>query len=175
MKTGFTVKAPSLGELEQIGIIYDAAADFQAQNGIVQWEKGVYPSVELARDALEKGLLYGFYLDGALAGTYILNPVQGEIYDAVAWGVSGVPLTIHAMAVAPGYHGKGVAFRAMMAAERIAHSQGQTVMRVDTNSANRFAQTLFIRCGYRFVCPVTFPHRKPPYQTYYCYEKKLER
>jgi GNAT superfamily N-acetyltransferase len=171
----FCVRPPAPEELVQIGEIYEQAAAFQRANGIVQWEPGVYPTVEIARDALNRGLLYGFYADSALAGTYILNPDQGELYDSVAWGYPGTPMTVHAMAVGPAYRGKGIAGRAMAEAEAIAQRQGKDVMRIDTNSGNRFAQALFLRCGYRFVCPVTFAHRTAPHQTYYCYEKRLEK
>ncbi|MBE5781200.1 MAG: GNAT family N-acetyltransferase [Clostridiales bacterium] len=171
----FLVKPPVEAELPSIAALYEEAAAFQKQNGIVQWQPGIYPTIEVARDALTKGILYGFYVDGTLAGTYILNPIQGDLYDSVNWGYPGTPMTVHAMAVSSAYRGKGIASRAMAAAEEIAIKEGKEVMRIDTNSANRFAQALFLRSGYRFVCPVIFSHREPPHQTYYCYEKKLER
>ena len=171
----FCVRPPAPDELAQIGMVYDQAAAFQKANGIVQWEPGVYPTVKVARDALSRGILYGFYVDGTLAGTYILDPVQGELYDRVAWGYPGAPLTVHALAVDQASPGQGIASLAMEWAEAIARREGKDVMRVDTNSDNRFAQALFLRCGYRFVCSLTFPHRPAAHQTYYCYEKRLEK
>ena len=91
------------------------------------------------------------------------------------WGYPGAPLTVHALAVDQAYQGQGIASLAMEWAEAIARREGKDVMRVDTNSDNRFAQALFLRCGYRFVCSLTFPHRPAAHQTYYCYEKRLEK
>ena len=59
-------------------------------------------------------------MDGTLAGTYILDPVQGELYDRVAWGYPGAPLTVHALAVDQAYQGQGIASLALEWAEAIA-------------------------------------------------------
>ena len=69
----FLVKPPVEAELPIIAALYEEAAAFQKQNGIVQWQPGIYPTIDVARDALTKGILYGFYVDGTLAGTYILK------------------------------------------------------------------------------------------------------
>ena len=66
----FCVRPPAPDELAQIGMVHDQAAAFQKANGIVQWEPGVYPTVKVARDALSRGILYGFYVDGTLAVSY---------------------------------------------------------------------------------------------------------
>ncbi len=152
----FCVRPPAPDELAQIGMVYDQAAAFQKANGIVQWEPGVYPRLRSPVTPCHEGSYMDFMWTEPWREPISWTPSK-ELYDRVAWGYPGAPLTVHALAVDQAYQGQGIASLAMEWAEAIAIREGKDVMRVDTNSDNRFAQALFLRCGYRFVCSLTFP------------------
>ena len=76
-------------DLPQAAEIYDAILDREETAGPVytNWQRGKYPTIDTAREALEAGTLYVGEEDGRLWGVVNLNAVQLPEYDAIPWSL----------------------------------------------------------------------------------------
>ena len=97
-------------DLEELLDLYQRATDQMEADGLKQWHWGVYPTEELIREDVAKGLMYVQRVDGTLAGAVALFDGTGEPeYDAVPWTGGLNPGYFHRLVVDPQIQGAGVA------------------------------------------------------------------
>lgn len=160
-------------DLRAIGDIYGRIHDHE-EAGLLStgWIRGVYPTPNTARAALDRGDLYVLVETGPVeAGTAgadpavpgaaetiiaagVINQVQLPEYGEVDWQVAANEdevLVLHALTVDPraSGHGYGRAFVAFY--EDLAQGQGMKALRMDTNALNQRARALYRKLGYREV------------------------
>ncbi|MCI9121987.1 MAG: GNAT family N-acetyltransferase [Oscillibacter sp.] len=171
------IRKATAADLPQIGGIYDAIFDQEAQGPVyTNWLRGTYPSLDSARQVLEAGTLYVGEEAGTLWGVVNLNGVQLPEYDRIPWTIpaeaeqAGV---IHTLCIHPGQSGRGYARQMVAFCEETARAQGKTVIRLDTWEGNLPANRLYTGLGYRFAGATEFFFQGYIHEILNCYEKKL--
>ena len=133
------------------------------ETGIITtgWLRGVYPSRESARAALERDDLFVLEEDGRILGSGIINQIQVDVYEGAPWKYP-VPddqvCVLHTMMISPGKFGKGYAREFLQFYEEYALEHGCTELRIDTNARNKAARAMYRNHGYSEIdiVPTTF-------------------
>ncbi len=137
-------------DLEELLDLYQRAADQMEAAGLKQWHWGVYPTEELIREDVAKGLMYIQRVDGALAGAVAVFDGTGEPeYDAVPWTGGLNPRYFHRLVIDPPMQGAGMAGGLLDDLLQMLRSQGCDCVRCDTALNNRRAIRLYEKMGFR--------------------------
>ena len=172
------IRLASAADLPAIAEIYDAILAREESGGPVytNWQRGKYPTVDTARQALDDGTLYVGEDAGLLWGVVNLNDVQLPEYGDIPWTIPaerdqvGV---IHTLCIHPAQTGRGLARRMVDFCEEEARRQGRTVMRLDTWEHNLPANRMYPALGYRFAGATEFFFQGFVHEILNCYEKAL--
>ena len=131
-----SIRPAVAADLDGITAIYDAILDREeAGPAYTNWQRGKYPTVDTARQALEAGTLYVGEEDGFLWGVVNLNGIQLPEYDAILWtfpAERNQVAVIHTLCIHPVRAGRGLARRMVAFCEEETRRQGKAVMRLDT-------------------------------------------
>lgn len=149
-------------------ILRDAVAGMRA-SGNNQWDSSYPDRAHLLVDIAE-GSMVVCEQDGDIAGFIVVNTDFPPEYSAVTWQTAGAAMCIHRMAVAPRFHGRGLAAGMVTFCENIARAKGFSCIHTDTNGKNVPVNALFQKLGYRFCGNITL--RANP-DLFNCYEKAL--
>ena len=172
------IRLASATDLPAIAEIYDAILAREESGGPVytNWQRGKYPTVDTARQALDDGTLYVGEDAGLLWGVVNLNDVQLPEYGDIPWTIPGerdqVGI-IHTLCIHPAQAGRGLARRMVAFCEEEARRQGRTVMRLDTWEHNLPANRMYPSLGYRFAGATEFFFQGFIHEILNCYEKSL--
>ncbi|MCI7734206.1 MAG: GNAT family N-acetyltransferase [Dysosmobacter sp.] len=172
------IRLASPADLPAIADIYDAILTREESGGPVytNWQRGKYPTMDTARQALGDGTLYVGEDVGSLWGVVNLNAVQLPEYDDIPWTIPaerervGV---IHTLCIHPAQAGRGLARQMVVFCEEEARRQGRTVMRLDTWEHNLPANRMYPSLGYRFAGATEFFFQGFIHEILNCYEKSL--
>lgn len=172
------IRLASPADLPAIADIYDAILTREESGGPVytNWQRGKYPTMDTARQALGDGTLYVGEDVGSLWGVVNLNAVQLPEYDDIPWTIPaerervGV---IHTLCIHPAQAGRGLARQMVVFCEEEARRQGRTVMRLDTWEHNLPANRMYPSPGYRFAGATEFFFQGFIHEILNCYEKSL--
>ena len=135
----------------------------EAKKGAVSigWDRAIYPTAGTARAAIGRGDLFVDDEDGSIVASAIINRIQPDGYDRVAWTIDAPPeevLVLHTLVVDPacGHRGHGRAFVAFY--EDMARALGCRTLRMDTNARNLRVRAIYARLGYSEagIVPTTF-------------------
>ena len=161
-----------------IAVIYDRILDREERGGAsTGWIRGVYPTADTARAALEAGELFVMEREGRVVVAGRINHEQCPQYAAVSWTEPETPdeqvLVLHALVSDPlvAGHGCGTEFVAFY--EQYAREHGCTWLRIDTNARNVSARRLYARLGYREVDIVPGKFNGIPDVQLVCMEKRV--
>ena len=172
-----SIRPAVAADLDGITAIYDAILDREeAGPAYTNWQRGKYPTVDTARQALEAGTLYVGEEDGFLWGVVNLNGIQLPEYDAIPWTTPAERnqvAVIHTLCIHPVRAGRGLARRMVAFCEEEARRQGRTVMRLDTWEHNLPANRMYPSLGYRFAGATEFFFQGFIHEILNCYEKSL--
>ena len=172
-----SIRPAVAADLDGITAIYDAILDREeAGPAYTNWQRGKYPTVDTARQALEAGTLYVGEEDGFLWGVVNLNGIQLPEYDAILWtfpAVRNQVAVIHTLCIHPVRAGRGLARRMVAFCEEETRRQGKAVMRLDTWEGNLPANRMYPVLGYRYAGAAEFFFRGFIREILNCYEKKL--
>jgi ribosomal protein S18 acetylase RimI-like enzyme len=127
--------------------------------GSDQWDDS-YPNREIIGRDIERGTLYTYIADEAIAGIIVLDELQNEMYREIEWSQEqGRHLIMHRLAVHPEVQGKGIARKLIAFSEEHARREGYSSIRLDTYSKNTRALALYPSLGYERRGELFFPHR----------------
>ena len=139
-------------ETEIWNIVHQAALDM-ARKGRHQWDENYPPREHIAHD-IEQGNGYVMKLNGEIAGYTAVSCDEEPSYEQLKgkWLSNQPYATMHRIAIADAYHGKGLARLLFTEAERICRKQQFGSIRIDTNYDNvemlHLIDSLgFTRCG----------------------------
>ena len=159
---GIQIRKALASDLDAVAAIYDRVHDAQDSGQLTTgWIRGVYPTRATAQAALDRGDLFVALLDGAAAGTAILNQVQVDVYAGVPWRYD-VPdsdvMVLHTLVIDPAIRGRGLGRAFLAYYEGFALSHGCCSLRIDTNARNAQARAFYKKLGYWEVAaaPCTF-------------------
>ena len=171
------IRLATSADLPQAAEIYEEILVRDEQGPVyTNWQRGKYPTIDTAREALEAGTLYVGEEDGRLWGVVNLNAIQLPEYDAIPWSLPaereevGV---IHTLCIRPACSGRGYARQMVAFCEEEARRLGCKVIRLDTWEGNLPANRLYPSLGYRYAGQAEFFFMGFVRENLNCYEKAL--
>lgn len=158
--------------------IYDAILTEQEQGrASIGWIRGIYPTEQTARDALEAGELFVWEQDGEVLAAAKINREQVPEYALARWehpAPDNEIMVLHTLVVDPAASGRGIGTGFVGFYERYAREQGCRFLRMDTNQINKAARNLYRGLGYKEVGIVPCCFNGIPDVQLVCLEKLLE-
>lgn len=171
------IRLATAADLAAIYSIYDAILDHEATTTVyTNWSKGVYPTAEVAQQALAEGTLLVGEADGELWGSVNLNDLQPPEYSSIPWTIPAEDKhvrVIHTLCIHPDASGRGYARQLIAFCEDKARRQGASVMRLDTWEHNAPTNHLYPSLGFSFAGSEMFLTSVDFYERLNCYEKHL--
>ena len=149
----------------------------ESGRSIVGWIRGVYPTADTARAALEADDLFVMEENGAVVAAARINKIQVPVYADVPWRYLDVPdeqvMVLHTLVVEPACSGKGYGTAFVKFYEDYARENGCPYLRMDTNARNQTARKMYAGLGYweAGIMPCVF--NGIPGVQLVCLEKKL--
>ncbi len=123
-------------------------ADYRAE-----WKKGVYPSEEYLKDAIEKEELFIGLADSKIVAGMIVNHTCHENYNNVNWAVKAETnevMILHTLGVLPSCSGKGYARQMVEYALSYAKENGQKAMRLDMLDGTLRGAKVYTGVGFEY-------------------------
>jgi len=118
----------------------------------VGWIRGVYPTENTARAAVERGDMFVEEDDsGDVIGTAIINQIQVDVYEGAPWNFPAPNeevMVLHTLAISRGVAGKGFGKKFVKFYEQYALENGCRYLRMDTNETNAAARSMYKKLGY---------------------------
>jgi N-acetylglutamate synthase-like GNAT family acetyltransferase len=165
------IRAATLNDVPQIMQLIAAVVPLMNAAGTFQWD-AAYPNAVVFENDIKLNQLWVADDNGNVAGVAAITTDQEPEYAAVGWDLSETAIVVHRLAVSIHHQGKGIAARLMQQAETEAIKRGISVLRIDTNSANKATRQLFPKLGYEYAGEIGLGFR--PNLRFYCYEKRLD-
>lgn len=146
------IRKATLDDLPAISAIYEAIHDREEAGRLtIGWARGVYPTADTARAAIEAGELYVLEHEGRAAASARINKAQMPAYAQVQWrwpAPDDQVLVMHTLTVDPALSRRGFARQFLEFYETLARDMGCAVLRIDTNARNAVARAMYARHGY---------------------------
>ena len=165
-------------DIPHIAAIYEHIHDNEeCGKSTVGWIRGVYPTADTARAALDADDLFVMEEGGAVVAAARINRIQVPVYADVPWRYPDVPdeqvMVLHTLVVEPACSGKGYGTKFVAFYEGYARENGCPYLRMDTNARNKAARKLYAGLGYweTGIMPCVF--NGIPGVQLVCLEKKL--
>lgn len=147
------IRKASAADLEPIGRIYDAIhTQEEAGLAVIGWIRGVYPTDDTAREAIQAGEMFVMVEDGQVLAAAKINRTQDPAYAGAHWADDAPEdqvMVLHTLVVAPWAAGRGIGTSFVAFYEAYARENGCPYLRMDTNARNAAARALYKRLGYR--------------------------
>ena len=145
-------------DIEAVCRLYDSIHSAEEAGLLtIGWKRGVYPTDETVRKAFAAGELFVGYDDGILVAAGVINRKQVDAYAGAPWS-GDVPesevMVLHTLAVLPSASRRGYGRGFVSFYESYARKHGCRALRMDTNSRNAAARSLYAKLGYREVAIV---------------------
>ena len=150
-----TIRRGKESDLEPIAKIYERIQDNEEKiKELTGWKKGIYPTIDDARDMLEKNELFVMEADGKVVASARINKAQVDVYSKAKWEYDAPDdevMVLHTLAVDPLEKGNGYGTAFVGFYERYALENGCHYLRIDTNAINAPARGLYKKLGYKEV------------------------
>lgn len=172
-----TIRKAVEADIAAVSAIYEAIHTVEEnREKTIGWIRGVYPTEQTARDALEKGELYVMEREGRVVAAAKINREQGEEYLDCPWQYDAPPeqvLVLHTLVVDPAVKSRGCGSAFVAFYEALAREMGCPYLRMDTNALNKPARRLYAHLGYHEPGIVQCVFNGIPNVDLVCLEKKL--
>ena len=172
------IRKGTAADIPAVAGIYDALLTREEQGLLTTgWTRGVYPTEETARAALEAGTLYVMEDGGRVVAAAKIDQNQMEQYAQCRWRSDAAPeqvLVLHTLVVDPEAKGRGYGSAFVAFYEKLARETGRLCLRMDTNARNTPARALYAKLGYAEVGVVEGVFNGIPGVHLVCLEKGLE-
>ena len=140
-------------EIPAVAAIYDKLhTEEEAGRVTIGWIRGVYPTEDTARMALNRGDLFVQEDGGKVVGAAIINQTQVDAYYGGPWKYAAQDaevMVLHTLVIDPDTAGRGLGKQFVAFYEDYAGENGCKVLRMDTNSRNAGARAMYAKLGYR--------------------------
>ena len=146
------IRKAETADLPAVAAIYDAILDLEEEGRMsIGWQRGVYPTENTARAAVEAGDLFVMEEDGRIIASGRINQMQMPAYAEAPWKFEARDdqvMVLHTLTVDPACTRRGYAGRFLEFYEEYAKKNGCTVLRIDTNAKNTAARAMYAGRGY---------------------------
>ena len=160
-------------DLEELYGLYRRTAEAMKEEGLNQWNWGVYPTEEMIRGDVERGEMYVALEGGRIEAAIALTETVDPEYTEVSWTGGMRPGIFHRLAVNPALQGTGIGGDLLDDAIQLLRRAGCDCVRCDTNTKNRRALRLYEKMGFRKCGTVHWDDT--PEETYWAFDKRLKR
>lgn len=149
-------------DIEAVTQIYDHVLDNEeAGKTTIGWKRGVYPTKETAKIALDAGELFVMTDEGKIVAVAIINQKQVPEYNLAKWrneASADKVMVLHTLVVDPTQNGHGYGTAFVRFYEEYAREHNCPYLRMDTNVVNTPARRLYNHLGYeeRGIVPCSF-------------------
>ena len=107
------IRKALIDDLKAVADIYGEIHSREEQGlTSIGWIRGIYPTEETARNAIECGELFVETVDGRVIGAAIINQKQVDVYSEGNWqypAQDNEVMVLHTLVISPGAGGKGLA------------------------------------------------------------------
>ncbi len=171
------IRKATADDIAGIVKIYDEIlTEEEAGRTTTGWIRGVYPTENTARTALEKGDLFVCEDEGRIVASMRINREITPEYDLAEWEYEATEdkyMVLHLLTVSPSVKGKGIGRKMLAFYEDFARQNGCKYLRMDTNERNVRARKIYAKYGFKEtgVFPCEFNGIKDVKLV--CLEKKL--
>ena len=170
------VKA-EITDIEEISKLYDDVCNYLFEHeNYPAWKKGVYPTGDVAEKGVKEDALYIAKDNHKIVGTVILRHEPEEGYKNVEWIAENnyeKIYVIYTLAVHPNYIRLGIGKKLLDFAEEIARKEGCISLRLDVAKGNIPAESLYKKCGYKYVGTTSLGYEEYGLPWFNLYEKIL--
>lgn len=139
-------------DIDAIAGIYDRIHDAE-EAGLVTigWERGIYPTREVAEASVARDDMYVAEGDGRVVASGIINKIQVDAYFECDWNYAAPGdrvSVLHTLVVDPEMRGLGIGPAFAGFYEELSRELGCEVLRIDTNARNKAARKMYAKLGY---------------------------
>lgn len=149
------IRTAELHEFDELMAFYDEMCkSLDDAPFLPDGNKGGFPSRELVAESLHNKQVYAGLADNRIMAAYILNHQCDAAYSSVGWQIAAAPdevSILHALRIAPAYHGRGYARRLIEHAIRIAGERHQKAIRLDCLEGNAVPQRMYLSYGFQSI------------------------
>lgn len=146
------IRKAEIADIPAVTAIYDAILDREeAGLAAIGWQRGVYPTADTARAAIDARELYVLEAQGQIVASGRINRQQMPAYAQIDWHIAAPDdrvLVLHTLTVDPACQGRGYARQFLDFYETCARRQGCLALRIDTNAKNAVARAMYAKHGY---------------------------
>ncbi len=153
--------------------------DMQSMTYRPGWQKEVYPSNEMLREALERGELYVGEVEGLgkrIVSAMVVNHEYNASYENYKWQTNAAKdeiLVIHALGVSPACMGRGYAKAMVGYVINMGRQTGQKAIRLDVLKGNVPAEHLYPAMGFTYLHTLPMYYEDTGWTDFLLYEKVL--
>lgn len=141
-------------DIASIAVIYDLVLK-QEEDGLatIGWQRGVYPTEEVARQAVLRGDMYVLEDEKThdISATAIINHIQDSANKEGKWSIEAdgnEVLALHTLVVNPQESGKGLGTAFVAFYEQMAKEIGCKTLRMNTGVQDSGARAFYHKLGY---------------------------
>ncbi|MBQ8301526.1 MAG: GNAT family N-acetyltransferase [Clostridia bacterium] len=142
-------------DIDAITQIYSDIHTAEEQGEVtIGWIRGVYPTEQTARDALQRDDLFVMGDEGKVVGAAVINQCQVDVYAQASWEHEAKDeevMVLHTLVISPKEKGKGYGKAFVSYYENYARERNCPYLRIDTNARNVNARKLYEKLGYREI------------------------
>lgn len=149
------IRRGRLEDVSDIALLYEEIHDAEESGKAkIGWIRGVYPTENTARKALERDDLFVMLDGGKLVGAAVINKIQVDVYKNANWTVAADEkdvCVLHTLCILPSASGGGLGRFFVLYYEDYAKRNGCKALRIDTNEKNERARKFYAKMGYKEV------------------------
>ncbi|MCH5277186.1 MAG: GNAT family N-acetyltransferase [Desulfovibrionaceae bacterium] len=152
------LRKAALSDLDGVEEAYREHFAHEKQYGAYTvFQEGIYPTRQVAENAMQNGSLYVCEENDVILGSMILNEHQPDEYKKINWQVTAENekvRVLHLLMVRPNASGKGVGTSLVNYAIDIAKRQFCVTIRLDTGEQNVPAISLYKKLGFQVAANI---------------------
>lgn len=149
------IRRAKTGDIEVVVAIYGKILDRMERGELSAcWKRGVYPTMRTATEALKRGELFVYDLNGTVVASAIINQQQLDVYKKGHWRQQTADdkvMVLHTLTVEPETAHQGIGREFVSFYEHYAIENQCVELRMDTNEKNVIARAFYKKIGYTEV------------------------
>ncbi|MHC6178549.1 GNAT family N-acetyltransferase [Clostridium sp. JNZ X4-2] len=161
------IRKASMSDIENVMKIIKKTIEEMSTYNNTQWDEK-YPRKEDFINDIQKENLFVLKREENLVGFVCINKIEPTEYSGLNWTLNENTMIIHRMAVDLNCRRMGIGTELLKFAEKLALKSNIRYLKTDTYSVNIKMNSLFKKCGYKFIGEINFLGKEKPF---YCYEK----
>lgn len=145
-----TVRKAYADEVDKVFDIYEGIiTHLMSTTNFCGWIHGIYPTLDVAQKAFDKGELFVAIQSGEVIGSCVLNHEQAKQYLEIDWTINDdKPLVVHTVAINPKNLRQGVAHVLLEFAKVYAKEHDILTIRLDASEPNIPARKIYEDVGF---------------------------